>query len=463
MLACRTAPTLALVVLALGCSSSTPSTTTDMTAVVVDIAMPPDATVPPDLTAPPPRDFAMSVDGGVDPRFCKLPGSYQFTANGVVKIPGAPMNAADLSYLKLPQGFCAHWFAHIGNARQLRFAPSGELFVASPTRGTTGGGAGGLSAIVVLADDDHDGVADKQLTFIDNIAATQGIAFTPGFFYFQDGTKIFKVPYAVGDRVPGGARQLVTDITVYVSGLHWPKPIDIADDGTIYVGNGGDQGEMCDPLLAPGARPFHGGILKLDGTPGGKQVAKGLRNPIALRCSRGHDRCFALELALDYSGGAGGREKLLPIHDGDDWGYPCCATKDLPYSGIMPAPDCSGVEPESDAFPIADTPFGIDFETGRWPAPFSGNAFVALHGAFSTWQGLRVVAIKMGKDGLPLPNVDGNGMPTGAMVDFATGWPLGTTVPNWGRPASVEFAQDGRMFIGNDVTGDIIWIAPIGM
>jgi hypothetical protein len=32
---------------------------------------------------------------------------------------------------------------------------------------------------------------------------------------------------------------------------------------------------------------------------------------------------------------------------------------------------------------------------------------------------------------------------------------------NHGRPASITFAPDGRMFIGNDINGDIIWVSPV--
>ena len=50
-------------------------------------------------------------------------------------------------------------------------------------------------------------------------------------------------------------------------------------------------------------------------------------------------------------------------------------------------------------------------------------------------------------------------MPTGAMATFATGWDDGTR--SHGRPAVVAFAPDGRLFLGNDTNGDIVWIAPL--
>ena len=417
----------------------------------------------PDAAADATVDAATAETGreaGIDasiPHPCTLPGSIQYTSGGMVVVPGGG-TAPDLGYLQVPVGFCVHYYGTVGNARQLRFAPGGELFVASPTTTTSGGGSGGLSAVVVLPDDDHDGVADSVLTFLDNLPSTQGLLFTGGYLYYQDATRIMRVPYASGDRAPSGASEQVADIQVYVSDTHWPKTLDVADDGTIYVGNGGIQDDVCDP-----SRPFHGGILKLDGTPGGTPVAKGLRNPIAVRCARGHDRCFALELAKDFSQAPDfGREKLIPIRQGDDWGFPCCGAPNAPYYGVQPVPDCSGVAPESAAFYVAHTPFGIDFEPGLWPAPWTGNAIVTLHGAFGSWIGARVVAIGMDPTtGLPLPGSDLDGGYTGSMTEFASGWDDGQHAH--GRPAPVAFFRDGRLFLGNDNDGTVVWIAPIAL
>jgi glucose/arabinose dehydrogenase len=389
---------------------------------------------------------------------CTLPGSIQFTSNGTVTVPGNT-SPVDLSFLHLPKGFCVHYFGQVGNARQIRFAPGGELFVASPTTLTTGGGQSGQSAIVVLRDVNRDGVADASVTFLPNLAATQGLMFAPGFFYYQDGTKIMRVPYQSGDLAPSAAGVQVADITVYSSGLHWPKTFDIADDGTIYAGNGGDQGDAC---VSP--HPFHGGILKVDAAPGespqGVQVAKGLRNPIAVRCARGHNQCFALELAKDYTASGGGREKLIPIRSGDDWGFPCCATKNLPYAESPPGTDCSAVTSESVSFLVGDTPFALAFAPSTWPAPYANSAFVATHGAAGSWIGARMVTIAMDPTtGLPVPGSDTSGPDSGGVTDFATGWDDQTLTH--GRPAALDFSTDGRLFVANDNNGVIVWIAPL--
>jgi glucose/arabinose dehydrogenase len=407
----------------------------------------------------PPIDatFEKVIDpDGPSARFCDLPGSVQFTSGGVVEVSGGS-GAERIAFLQLPQGFCAHYFGSVGNTRQLRFAPSGELFVASPTTGTTGGGPGGQGAIIILTDDDLDGVADAPITFLSGLPSTQGIMFAKDFFYYQNATKILRRPYTVGDRHPSDPVEQVVDITAYSSSGHWPKPLDQADDGTIYVGNGGDQGENCDP-----SHPFHGGILKLDGTLGGRAVSRGFRNPIAVRCQRGHNRCFAVELAMDFSAEYGGREKLVPIREGDDWGYPCCFTKGMAAPNISPLPDCSGVTAEDVSFLIGDTPFGVDFEPGKWAPPYSGAAFVPVHGAYGSWTGARLVVIDVDPaTGLPRPGSNLPNVSNGAMGVFATGWDDGTHAH--GRPSAVAFAADGRLFVGNDNNGDIFWIAPLDL
>lgn len=436
-----------------------------------------DATVadaPKDVTivevVPPPLDAPSSMN------FCELPGSLVFGSGGYeALVAGGNANAPSLAWLTLPPGYCAHYFAHVPTVRQLRVAPGGELFVASPSTSTAGGAPSGLGGIVVLADDNHDGYADGDALphedggpqtlnlFLDNDSSIQGLMFASGSFFYQNSTSILKLPYTTGQRTANGTPQTIANITIYEAPVHWPKTLDMADDGTIYVGNGGDQ---SDPCVTEIPRPFLGGILKIgdagDGE-GGTPVARGFRNPIAVRCQRGHNLCFALELGLDGSGSSGGREKLVPIRQGDDWGFPCCATQNVPLTdlGVDVAPNCSGVAPESVAFFIGETPFGLDFEPGVWPDPFNKSIFVVTHGEVGSWEGARVVTVPTQANGMPVPSSDLDGS-TG-LVPLATGWPQSSASQTQGRPSAIAFSADGRLFVGNDFDGDIFWIAPVGL
>jgi glucose/arabinose dehydrogenase len=392
--------------------------------------------------------------------FCALPGSVVWTAQGPMTIPGASAPSVDVTWLQLPTGFCAHYFATVKTARQLRFASGGELFAASPSTGTTGGRGDGISGVVVLPDDNHDGNADSNITFIGGIPSVQALMFANNYFYYQNGTTILRVPYNKGDRQPSGPSQTVTVMTNWPQAAeHWPRAMDQAPDGTIYITNGGSQSDMC--YSVP---PVKGAVVKLNADGSTSLVARGFRNPIALRCEANHDVCLAVELALDYSANMAGREKLVPVRQGDDWGYPCCATQNIPYGMVTTedgaVPDCSGVALESDAFVIGHTPFGVDFETGLWPAPWTGRAFVTLHGEVGTYYGARVVGIALDATGMPLQasEVDPALGDPNSMLQFATGWDDGRQ--DHGRPAPIAFAPDGRMFLGDDQQGAVIWIAP---
>jgi len=399
--------------------------------------------------------------------YCSLPGSVLWGAGGPTTVPGGPPSTPPLEWLTLPEGFCAHYFGTVGDARQLRFAPGGELFVASPTTTTTGGNASeGAAAIVVLPDDNHDGAADQSITFLSNLPSTQGLLFANDSFYFQDGAAVRKLPYKKGDRQPSAMPQTVTTlsappIAAPQDSLHWPKALDVAMDGTMYVTNGGSQGDAC-----LSTNPTRGAVFAFQDDGSMHLVAKGFRNPIALRCETNHNVCLAVELALDYSDTTGGREKVVVVRSGDDWGYPCCATRDLPYSTVtysdtQGTPDCANVAAESGSFVIGHTPFGVDFEPGMWPAPWKDRAFVTLHGVVGSFVGARVVAIGLdATTGLPMPATElGNGGPNAdSLLQFASGWDDG--MQDHGRPAAITFAADGRMFLADDNLGIIVWIAP---
>lgn len=393
---------------------------------------------------------------------CGLPGSIVWEAGGPTRVPGAATPGPDISWMKLPVGFCAHAYATVPHVRQVKVAPSGELFAASPSQSTAGGGGAGLGAIVVLPDDDHDGASDGVVRFVDHVAETQGIAFSPdGFFYYQDAALVMRVPYRAGDRAPASPGAMMLDMAAVVPAqptLHWPKAMDVADDGSLYVLNGGEQDDACQSPL-----PVRGAIVHVTSPAGadpvGAVIARGFRNPIAVRCNPGKGRCFALELAKDGSGDEGGREKLVPVRDGanDDWGFPCCASRGIPYPDISPTPDCSGVTEETDGFIIGNTPFGLDFAPSSWPAPFQNAAIVALHGRVGSYAGARVIAIPT--DAATGEPIRTSNLPGGdGFLELASGWDDGRQ--DRGRPAAVGFAADGRLFLGDDIDGLIVWIAP---
>ena len=349
---------------------------------------------------------------------------------------------------------CAHEFATVGNTRQFRFAPSGELFVASPTRHTTGGGPAGQAAIVVLPTTMVMALPTHRPSSFATCPPPKGCSLRT----VSSSTKTIRVSCASpsqrrsrrGRNVPS----LAAEVPYYSSTDIGRNCRDQADDGTIYVTNGDDEQLGCD-APAPSGAACSSWMVPLRRS----RWRRGFRNPIALRRLRGKNLCYAVELSRDYSGPRGGREKIVPVRDGDDWGFPCCATQNLPFGRSFLARIARRSRRRALSFLIGDTPFGIDFELGKWPAPYTNGAFVPLHGAVETWAGARVVAIAVDPSTGSLQHAsDVDGSNTGAMIDFGDG--LGRWAVLNGRPAVVAFAADGRLFLGNDSNGQIIWIAP---
>ncbi len=406
--------------------------------------------VPPDAgpaipgTSCTPRDAAIATG----PKFCDLPGAE------------AP--------LTVPDGFCAREFttAPITEPRVLRFAPNGDLFVAAPAESTPGGASGGPGAILVLPDDNHDGKADDVLRFAgapiksaadcqaaetdpSSLACVHGLLFSDGYLYYTRSDEVRRFPHTPGQRTaPLPAGELVATLGGAGSPqVRWTHTLDRGKNGRIFVSRGRFEAGGC-----VASEMEKGAIFGLDIaatmplTP--VVVADGFRNPMFLRCQPGCGDCYANELSGDSWVGLGGREKLGLIEQNGHWGYPCCVARDIP-APMATMDQCHNVGVEQAAITLHDTPFGLDFDNGSFPAPYSFGVFMALHGEVGSWKGT----------GLSWLTTDPTThKPTGTLRPFATGWGHGAKLE--GRATDVAFAPDGRLFVGDDTSGRIFWIAP---
>jgi glucose/arabinose dehydrogenase len=342
------------------------------------------------------------------------------------------------------RGFFLRRFAGVVSPRSMSIAPNGDVFVTSPARSTPGGEGGGAGAILVLSDDNRDGVAETH-TFLDGVGDVHAVSVRDGFVYFTTEGAVFRTPYANGMRreSPG----MRTSVHEFVRGddSRWTHGLDVRRDGTVFTSAGvwGTSREC-------GTRPNQGEIFRRDAM-GATRMVQGLRNPLYIRCHPFEPLCLAAELGDDRGPTWGALEKLVALDDTmQDVGFPCCITRGTqsPYgSGFS----CETVTPGVATFPLQATPFGMDWERGLWPAPFHRGLFVALHGSFYTipkWGGARVV----------FATTDATGRPTGSFMDFVLGFgPDGSPLE---RPADVAFSDDGRLFVADDHAGAVYWVAP---
>jgi glucose/arabinose dehydrogenase len=358
--------------------------------------------------------------------------------------------APDVSRAGLVKGFCIREFATVGAPRVLAMAPEGgRVFVASPSRVTPGGAPAGPGAILILQDANGDGVADPAVTFLGGLATVHGLLFANNSLYYTVAEAVFRVPYLPGMERPMAPPERVADLTPQSPAIRWTHTLVQARDGTIFVSVGNYSSFTCPP------NPREGAIFRLrTGSLEPELVSSGLRNPMYLRCNPSGSTCYAAELSddgWDPRTGTEGREKLVVLRTGEDYGYPCCAGRGAlaPPGRASGRAECGRVNQELRSWPLHDTPFGMDFERGTWPAPWRGGFFVGLHGAYGSWENTK----------LQWSPVDPTtGEPTGQWQDFATGW--GRDARGLvGRVTDALFSPDGRLFFTDDQAGKVYWIA----
>ncbi len=429
-------------------------------------------------SAPPPGGTAQAGAGGA----AGNPGGGAPNAGGggVQGKPGtfcgltsaAPVPAG----LTVPAGFCARRYSASDATtplvpRVIRIAPNGDVFITAPGRSTAGGAQGGKGAILVFPDDDHDGRADAELVFAagggpfdgtecadldenpDDTNCIHGLAIHQDHIYYTRWSDVRRVPYKAGDRKATAKSELVATVgmgsnSVDVAYYRFTHTIDVTKAGQMFVSRGRFDSFACED-----EESVRGALLgfSLNGPlpTTAKTVADGFRNPMYLRCDS-FDVCYANELTGDSWQNIGGREKLvrIPTNKVENYGYPCCVAPNLSAS---PGADCSKVEAELVAYPLGDTPFGLAFAPSTWPAPYNGAIFVAKHGTNGAWENSDVVYIKTDP---------ATGAPASGENPFTNGFGRGEGTIN-GRATDVAFHPDGRMFVIDDTSGLIFWVAPL--
>jgi glucose/arabinose dehydrogenase len=360
------------------------------------------------------------------------PNSPTFCGRGA-SVPGAAPLA----------GFCVKHYAQIDEPRAIAFAPNGDLFVAAPSRGTPGGAQGGPGAILVVSDDDRDGLGEVK-TFLDGVPEVHGLAFGASALYFTIGDDILRVPYADGQRAATGKPQSLGMPASFAAGGRWTHGLALSRGGQLYASRG--EYGVC------GAS--HGGEISAVSHEGGgagavtTTIAAGFRNPMYLRCHAEDEVCAAMELGDDLHQ-PGAREKMVFLRPSTRYGFPCCYTTGLPE---QPGAACDDVTMEEASFPLESTPFGFDWEPGRWDAPWKGGVFVALHGSAYTnplWKGVAIVWA---------PTDPTTHVPVQDWTTFVDGFGPGGRLLQ--RPSDIKFSPDGRMFFADDNGGHIFWVAP---
>ena len=336
--------------------------------------------------------------------------------------------------LSLAPGFSVTLFAEgLGKARGIGISPEGDLFVCVMNRGE----------LVVLLDEDGDGVSDKSQIFADGLRNPHSVAFYNGYVYVGESDKITRFRDDDNDLIADGEGEVV------VSGLpttgHFTKTVVFGPDGMMYVSIGSSC-NICDE-----SDPRRASVMRYNPDGSGETIfSMGLRNSVALAFHPESGELWAANNGRDRIGDDIPPEEINILAEGKHYGWPYC------YGDGNMNPEYSREEEKCDDTlpPIFDmqahsAPLGMRFYSGaEFPTEYRGDLFIAFHGSWnrSKKTGYKIVRVLIE-----------NGFPVG-IEDFVSGWltPYGSV---FGRPVDIEFSVDGAMFISDDQEGFIYRVA----
>lgn len=388
------------------------------------------------------------------PKDLPKPSPAESVSNSADRVT-APEDAAPL----LPEGFSAYRIASgLRGPRVVRVAPNGDLFVADSRANR-----------LLVYRLDESGAVTEQSVFASGLSQPYGIAFYPSdrprWVYVANSGSIVRFPYEEGDMsARGEPEEVVADLP---TGGHWTRDIAFSPDGgTLYV-SVGSLSNVAEAIAAQlevdakvwademplgalwGSEEGRAQVRAYDPEGGNDRVvATGLRNCSGMAVQ---PKTGALWCVVNERDGLGDNvpfEYATTVRDGAFYGWPWYyigSNEDPRHQGARP--DLAGEVTIPDVLLQAHSaPLGITFYEGdRFPADYKGDAFVTMHGSWNrgTRTGYKVVRLKFE-----------NGRPTGAYMDFMTGFVL-SDASVWGRPVGVAAAKDGALIVTEDGSGTI--------
>jgi glucose/arabinose dehydrogenase len=339
--------------------------------------------------------------------------------------------------LVVREGYGVSLFAaDVPDARMLRRTPAGDLLVASPSQG---------SIIWLAQDADGDGQSDGRKTLLENLNGPNGLDFHDGFLYVGEENQIGRIAFA-GDQVSGAYEVIAPDLPA--GGNHWRKPLRFGPDGLMYV----VVGSSCN--VCEEADERRAAMLRY--TPEGEYLgiyASGLRNSAGFDWSPRDGELYATDNGRDLLGDDYPPCELNQVQQGKFYGWPY-ANGDGDMDPDLGAGHESIIANSASPvfnFPAHNAPLGILFlRSAQHPAELRGQALVALHGSWNRSE----------KDGYKVVSLSWE---SGDIVaqDFLTGFLTDGQVI--GRPAEMEEALNGSIYISDDYANAVYRVTPGGL
>lgn len=411
-------------------------------------------------------DLSVDEVAGTEPTL-EEPNAESFPTVQIAKPVGweegdAPQAAEGLAVGRFAQG--------LDHPRVLQALPNGDILVTltrSPKSEEDGGitawiaewlmtraGAVGDSAneIVLLRDEDSDGVAETRLTIANEsngLDSPSGMGWHDGKLYVANHNALLAYDYELGAESVSGEATKLMDLPP--GGGHWMRNLELSPDGTgiyVAVGSVSNIGEQGMEVEAGRAMIWEYNLE----TNRQRQFAAGLRNPNGLAFSPWSGELWTTVNERDMLGSDLVPDYLTNVPVGAQYGWPWVYWRnnidervDAPrpaYLAEYAREPVYALGPHVAALGMVFTQDGHLMGT-----EFASGAFIARHGSWNRKP-------PSGYD-LIYVDFDERGNPQGKPVPVLSGF-LNDDGTTKGRPTWVEWAGDGSLLMTDDTAG-IIW------
>jgi len=364
--------------------------------------------------------------------------------------------------LTLPPNFKLTIFAgldhkSLSGARLMTIDPDGHLYLSLTKQ----------NKVVMLPDENHDGVADSVVIVAENLNAPHGLAFVNNQLYIANQDSVVRLEQKEGQWPANGVTPIIENLA---TGGHTLKSLKLGPDGYFYL----NVGSSCNVCIEEDSTRATLLRYTVDGKPAGSLEtlgyhapnaiwAKGLRNSQGFTWHPMTKEMFATNEGADNrSDSQNGKvndeippEHLNKIEAGKHYGWPHCwgrLANGQQFSDpnfVASADFCNTTQAPAIIFQSHSTPIGITFlNKANVPKIYQKDAIVALHGSWNRTQlsGYQLVRVTFNEVNQPI-----------AVEDFATGWLKNNQA--WGRPVDVTVGNDGAIYVSDDKMGVIYRIA----
>lgn len=322
--------------------------------------------------------------------------------------------------------------AGLDRPRMLAFSPAGDLYVSLPQKGQ----------VVVLPDADNDGVADRVVSFADNLDLPHGLTFVDTDLIVAETGRLLRLPDRDGNLKADQVEILSHDLPPGRG--HWTRSVTVGPRGDLFV----SAGSSCNVCVEED--PRRGTVMRIKSHGGPVEIyAKGLRNSVGLAFHPQTGDLWASNNGRDRLGDDLPPEEINRIVQGGDYGWPYCYGQRIPDPDFGSLERCQTTLPPAVEMQAHSAPLGIAFGYDLdVPERYRSMLYVAFHGSWN-----RSVPTGYKLIGVPFEG----GQPSGPPEDVVRGWLRGRSA--WGRPVAPVVGPDGALYLSDDRAGVIYRIS----